>query len=577
MLIRKGIPASLGIAMGPVLTVKKEQARAERRTIPAGSEEAEVRRFNAAVAAAREDLNAMHARVMTVLGRKHARIIESHNLILSDAVITHDIPLQIRKLHINAEYALQSALENIERQFSRIDNEYFRERRFDFIDVFKQIMGKLSDEKQNSLENIAVPAVIAASSLFPSDTIAFRDNKKVLGFCTDLGSKASHTAIFAQSVGLPAVVGLVDFTSQIRNGDYIIIDGEQGIVILNPTAEIIEAYRKRRAELQKEERFFQRLKGLPAITSDGHAVELFLNLDSEDSPSAWKSLKADGVGLYRTEGLFMNRAALPSEEEQYRKYSALARAYAGLPVVVRTADIGGDRATRLGIKGLRDERNPFMGFRGIRLFLKYPELLKTQLRAIFRANTKKNLSVMIPMVASCSEVEAVRQIADAVMNELSAERKKAEKCRIGIMIEIPSAALIVDKLLDLADFVSVGTNDLVQYTLAVDRVNQYVSALYEPFHPAVLRLINLVAESAHRKGKKVSICGEMASSPEAASFLTGIGVDALSSPPKMYLRMKNAVRNLNFRAAAAHAISVLDMPGAKQVREFYDRENRQSF
>lgn len=577
MLIRKGIPASLGIAMGPVLMVKKDQIHVEKHIIPPGGEEAEIRRFNTAVAATREDLNAMHARVMTVLGRKHARIIESHNLILSDAVITHDIPVQIKKFHINAEYALQSALENIEKQFSRIDNEYFRERRFDFIDVFKQIMGKLSCEKKNPLENMEAPAVIAASSLFPSDTIAFRDNKKVLGFCTDLGSKASHTAIFAQSVGLPAVVGLVDFTSQMQNGDYIIIDGEQGTVILNPTAEIIESYRKRRAELQKEERFFQRLRGLPAITVDGHTVELFLNLDSEDSPFAWKSLKADGVGLYRTEGLFMNRTDLPSEEEQYKKYSALARAYSGLPVVVRTADIGGDRATRLGIKGLGDERNPFMGFRGIRLFLKYPELLKTQLRAVFRANTNGNLSVMVPMVASCCEVEAVRQIADVVVNELSREGKKHRKCRLGIMIEIPSAALTVDKLLDSADFVSIGTNDLVQYTLAVDRVNQYVSALYEPFHPAVLRLIHLVTESAHRKGKKVSICGEMASSPEAASFLAGTGVDALSATPKMYLRMKNAVRNLNFRTAATQAISVLDMPGAEQVREFYDRENRTIF
>ena len=269
----------------------------------------------------------------------------------------------------------------------------------------------------------------------------------------------------------------------------------------------------------------------------------------------------------------MNRSILPSEDEQYEKYLELAKAYSGCPVIIRTADIGGDRATKLGIKGLHDERNPFMGFRGIRLFLKYPELLKTQLRALFRANIKGNISIMIPMVTSYNEVEAFRQIADSAIAELAAEGRPAKPCRLGIMIEIPSAALIVDQLLSLVDFISVGTNDLIQYSLAVDRVNQYVSSLYEPFHPAVLRLLHLITEAAKRCGKEVSICGEMASDPEAAAFLVGIGVDTLSVTPKMFLRIKNAVRKLNFKTSAAMALSALDLPSAKKVRALFDREN----
>lgn len=573
MLIKKGIAASLGIAMGPALVIKKEQGRAEKRMLTPEEAHAEVHRFKNAVEQTRADLKAMRDKVLSVLGKKHARLIDAHNLILSDVIITQTIPKKIRGKLINAEYALQEALDNIERQFAKIDDEYFRERRFDFIDVFKKIASHLASAEKASSENISEPSVLVASSLFPSDTMAFRENKNVLGFCTDLGSKASHTAIFAQSAGLPAVVGLVDISSQLRTGDYIIADGEQGIVIVNPSAAIINKYKARKAELEKEEALFSRLKDLPAVTVDGHKVNVFLNLDAEGSPFKWKRLKAGGIGLCRTEGLFMNRSILPSEDEQYEKYLELAKAYSGCPVIIRTADIGGDRATKLGIKGLHDERNPFMGFRGIRLFLKYPELLKTQLRALFRANIKGNISIMIPMVTSYNEVEAFRQIADSAIAELAAEGRPAKPCRLGIMIEIPSAALIVDQLLSLVDFISVGTNDLIQYSLAVDRVNQYVSSLYEPFHPAVLRLLHLITEAAKRCGKEVSICGEMASDPEAAAFLVGIGVDTLSVTPKMFLRIKNAVRKLNFKTSAAMALSALDLPSAKKVRALFDREN----
>lgn len=572
MLIKKGVAASLGIAMGRVIVIKKERLNEEPRSLAPEEAKSEVLRFKSAVEQTMADLNAMHDKVLAVLGKKHARLIEAHHLIIKDTVITKEIPQKILNERVNAEYALQEALEETEAQFAKIEDTYFQERRFDVIDVFKKIASKLDKEADISPSNISEPVVIAASTLFPSDTLAFKENRNILGFCTDLGSKASHTAIFAQSVGLPAVVGLVDFSSQIKNGDFLLIDGENGLVILNPTKAIIEKYKRRQSELQKEERFFQRLKGLPAITQDGHSINLFLNLDAADSPSLWKNLKADGIGLYRTEALFMNRTSLPDEEEQYKKYSALARVYAGMPIVVRTADIGGDRATQLGIKGLKDERNPFMGFRGIRLFLKYPELLKTQLRALYRANTGGNISIMIPMVTSYEEVKAFRQIADAVLAELAAKGKKAFPCKLGIMIEIPSAALIVDQLLPLIDFVSVGTNDLVQYTLAVDRINQYVSDLYEPFHPAVLRLLRLIIEAAHRQGKKVSICGEMASEPEAAGLLLGLGVDTLSVTPKMYLRVKNSLRSSSFKTCSNLISTALDLPSSKQVREFISHE-----
>ena len=573
MLIKKGVAASLGIAIGKAYIVKEENILIEQKEIPVGKLKTEIKRFKDALEKTRLDLDVIRAKVLNILGKQHAKLIDAHHMILQDPLITREVPKLIASKRVNAEFALSEVLDKAEEEFEKIDDEFFHERKHDLFDVGKKILSNLVNREKVTLKDLKEPVIIVAHNLYPSDTLHIRESNKVLGFCMDLGSKSSHTAIFAQSMGIPAVVGLSDISRQITSGDTIIVDGEQGMILISPTAEIIEKYKLRKAELHKQEHFFLRLKGLPATTRDGHKISLMCNVDSAEEAAELAAIKSEGVGLFRTESLYMNRESVPTEEEQVKFYAAVAKAIAPLPVTIRTADIGGDRATQLGIKGLKDERNPFMGFRGIRLFIKYPELLKTQLRAIYKSNTEGNIKIMIPMLSSLDELCTVKRIAQDVKTELAEEGCTIKgNPEFGVMIEIPAAAIILDSLLSEIDFVSIGTNDLVQYTLAVDRVNQYVSELYEPFHPAVLRLINLVVQTAHKKGKPVSVCGEMASDPYAIPVLVGLGVDILSVPVKMQLRSKYAVRSMNFEKFSALAQHLLGLSTAAEIRRIVEEE-----
>ncbi len=573
MLIKKGIAASLGIAIGKVHIVKEENILIERKDIPKDKLKTEIKRFKEALDKTKLDLDAIRSKVLNVLGKQHAKLIDAHHMILQDPLITKEVMKLISSRRVNAEFALSEILDRAEEEFEKIDDEFFHERKHDLFDVGKKILLNLVNREKVDLKDLKEPVVIVAHNLYPSDTLHIRESNKVLGFCMDLGSKSSHTAIFAQSMGIPAVVGLSDISRQLTSGDTIIVDGEQGMVIISPTPEIIEKYRVRKEELHKQEHFFLRLKGLPATTRDGHKISLMCNVDSSEDAQELANIKSEGVGLFRTEFLYMNRMSVPTEEEQVKSYSSVAKAVPHLPVTIRTADIGGDRATQLGIKGLKDERNPFMGFRGIRLFIKYPELLKTQLRAIYKSNSECNIKIMIPMLSSVDELITVRKIAHDVKTELNEEGYPVKNDpQLGVMVEIPAAAIILDSLLGEIDFVSIGTNDLVQYTLAVDRINQYVSELYEPFHPAVLRLINLVVQTAHKKGKPVSVCGEMASDPYAIPVLVGLGVDVLSVPIKMYLRSKYAVRSMNFEKFSALSQHLLGLSTAAEIRRVIEEE-----
>ncbi|MFA6433881.1 MAG: phosphoenolpyruvate--protein phosphotransferase [Elusimicrobiales bacterium] len=573
MLIKKGIAASLGIAIGKAHIVKEENILIEQKEIPKEKLKTEVKRFKEALEKTRLDLDLIRSKVLNVLGKQHAKLIDAHHMILQDPLITREVPKLIASKRVNAEFALSEILDKAEEDFEKIDDEFFHERKHDLFDVGKKILSNLVNREKVTLKDLREPVIIVAHNLYPSDTLHIRESNKVLGFCMDLGSKSSHTAIFAQSMGIPAVVGLSDISRQIVSGDTIIVDGEQGMVIIAPTAEIIEKYKLRKVELHKQEHFFLRLKGLPATTRDGHKISLMCNVDSAEDAEELAAIKSEGVGLFRTESLYMNRESVPAEEEQVKFYSAVTKAVPHLPVTIRTADIGGDRATQLGIKGLKDERNPFMGFRGIRLFIKYPELLKTQLRAIYKSNTEGNIKIMIPMLSSLDELCTVKKIANDVRTELAEEGYSLKGCpEFGVMIEIPAAAIILDSLLSEIDFVSIGTNDLVQYTLAVDRINQYVSELYEPFHPAVLRLINLVVQTAHKKGKPVSVCGEMASDPYAIPVLVGLGVDILSVPIKMQLRSKYAVRSMNFEKFSVLSQQLLGLSTAAEIRRIIEEE-----
>jgi len=383
-----------------------------------------------------------------------------------------------------------------------------------------------------------------------------------------VGGKTSHTALLAQSMELPAVVGLSDITRQVKTGDVMVLDGDQGIVIVSPGPEALEKYQKLQRQMRQQERFLETVRGLPSVTRDGHKVAMAVNLDAREDPQSAAALAPDGVGLLRTEWLYMNRQTPPTEADHLPVYESVLRAMAPAPVTIRLADIGGDKLTALGIEGSGNELNPFLGLRGIRLFLRHPELMRVQLRALLAASRGGNLKIMIPMVTSIDEVHAVRKMLDELHSELAREgRAPAALPEMGIMVEIPAAAITLDTMLSVSDFVSVGTNDLIQYLLAVDRVNQHVAHMYDTYHPAVLRVLHLIVQTAHKKGKLVSVCGEMASDPKSTGLLVGLGVDTLSVTPRMFLKVKHTLRALDFSACSKIAQQALSLPSCEEIRK----------
>ncbi|HVE14520.1 MAG TPA: phosphoenolpyruvate--protein phosphotransferase [Elusimicrobiota bacterium] len=567
MIVIKGVAASPGIAIGKALVLENEEIVINRVEIPPDKVRAEVRRFKAALDATYRDLDAAESKVLKMLGKEHARLIDTHRLILSDPLITKDVPKRIQEERVNAEFALSEALEVVNQAFEKIQDEFFRERRHDLFDVGKRLLSHLLKQERRTISGVRHPAILVARNLLPSDTLNLKESN-VLGFVTDLGGKTSHTAILAQSMEIPAVVGLSDASHRIRNGDEVILDGDQGLVIVQPSPEAVEKYEKMRQRSIKEEEALDSLRGVPTVTADGHKLRMMVNLDTIDEMKAVLSLKGDGVGLFRTEYLYLNRSSAPGEEEQARAYSAIAKALDPLPLTVRTADIGGDRLAHLGLEVPKNETNPFMGLRGIRLFLKHPELLKTQLRAVLRASAHGKVQVMIPMVSSLRELQAARRIFRQAQDELAAEGvETAKKVPFGIMVEIPSAALMLDALIEEADFVSIGTNDLIQYILAVDRINEDVAHLYDPFHPAVVRILRHIVDAVHRREKKVTVCGEMTSDPKAVPLLAGLGVDNLSVTPRMFLRVKHIVRQISMSSARAMVERALTLSDSEQIRK----------
>ena len=570
MIVIKGIAASPGIAIGRAYVVEDDDIVVERIDISKDKIRDEVRRFKQAQKATHRDLDAAELKVLKVLGKQHAKLIDAHRLILKDTLITQDVPKRIISEGVNAEFALSEALEQVNRQFEKMEDEFFRERRHDLFDVGKRLLLHLMKQQKKPLSEITEECVLIARNLLPSDTLGLKDSK-ILGFATDLGGKTSHTAILAQSLEIPAVVGLSDVSRRVRTGDMIILDGEQGMVIIAPGLETIAKYEKVQKKALEQEKSLDSLRGMPTVTLDGRGFRLEANLDAPEELKSVVALQPDGIGLFRSEYLFLNRETPPSEEEQIKAYVAALKAMDGKEVIIRTADIGGDRLSTLGIEAPKAETNPFMGLRGVRLFLRHLDLFKTQLRAILKAAPKGKARIMIPMVSSVGEVLAVRRLLQQAEAELSAEGIKVdERIELGIMVEIPSTALHLEAFLPHVDFVSIGTNDLIQYTLAVDRVNEHVTHLYDPFHPAVIRLLELIVTAAHKKGKWVGVCGEMTSDPRAVPLLVGLGVDAMSVSPRMFLRVKQAVRALrhdHLKKVVAKAVNCSESDEVRRLLE----------
>lgn len=576
MLVLKGVAASPGVAIGPAMLLPDESFVVSRQYVEPAEIKNEIRKLNTAMHKTLAELDACEQKVLAELGSEYANLMSTHKLILQDPSLTGGITRKIQEEHLSAHAAILLTLQELAASFEKIEDPFFKERRNDIFDVAKRLMKNLEGEKDGFLASVKKPSLLVAHNLYPSDTINLQANQ-VMGFCTDAGGKTSHTALLAQSLNLPAVVALGTASKDVRAGDTLIIDGENGLLVINPDKYTLANYRKIQREIKKTEALLKTINHLPVVTQDGRPLKLFVNYDPRTDNKENKRLITDGLGLLRTEFLFMNTSVPPTEEEQYQTYLAVAKRFDMRPVTIRLADLGADKMPDFPVDELDKDANPFMGCRGIRLFLKNPELLHTQLRAIIRTacEVPAQVKIMIPMISSVEEVHHVREAFNQALAEFEAEGKKpVNKIALGGMIEVPAAAIALDGMIGDLDFVSIGTNDLIQYLIAVDRVNQEVAHMYDPCHPAVVRTLNLILQTAHKRGKQVSICGELASDAKMLPILLGLNVDGLSVTPRMYLRVKNNIRNSNFEHCLDLAQAALLMGSSADIRNLIEQNDK---
>ena len=561
-----GIPASPGIVFGKALVLKEEKIVLDFQKISEDQIDAEVARFYAGREAAVEQLNSIHQRALKSLGEEKAAIFEGHLMILEDEELEEEILDYLRSHKVNASVAASKIIDQQVEMLSEIDDEYLKERAGDIRDIGNRLIKNILGMHIVDLGDIAEESILVAYDLTPSET-AQLNLEKVLGFITDIGGRTSHTSIMARSLELPAIVGTNDVTARVNTGDYLILDAVNNRVYVNPTQAEIDELKTLEAKLAEEKAELAKLKDLPAVTLDGHKVEVVANIGTiRDCEGAHRN-GAEGVGLYRTEFLFMDRDQLPSEEEQFIAYKEVVEAMEGRLVVLRTMDIGGDK--ELKCLDLPSEMNPFLGYRAIRISLNRPDIFKVQLRALLRASAFGDIHIMYPMIASVEEVKQANDMLSECKTELAAEGKDFNKdIKVGIMIEVPAAAVISPILAKYVDFFSIGTNDLCQYTLAVDRMNEAIGSLYQPLHPGVLRLIKHVIDASHEQGKFTGMCGELASDPVATMILLGLGLDEFSMTASSIPLIKNILRSVSKAECEEVANKALTMDTAEEITEY---------
>ncbi|MBT2695637.1 phosphoenolpyruvate--protein phosphotransferase [Bacillus sp. ISL-55] len=559
----QGIAASNGIAIAKAYKLVEPDFSFEKRTIEVPAEE--IARFQTALQTSKAELEKIRDHAGTALGADKAAIFDAHLLVLSDPELISPIEDKIKTENVNAEVALKETADMFISMFESMDNEYMKERAADIRDVTKRVLAHLLGIQIPNPSMIAEEVVIVAEDLTPSDT-AQLNRQFVKGFTTNIGGRTSHSAIMARSMEIPAVVGTKAATEEINNGDIVVVDGLKGEVHFNPTPEVLDAYKQIQEDFEKQKAEWAKLVNEKSVTADGHHVELAANIGTPKDLKGVVENGGEGVGLYRTEFLYMDRDQLPTEEEQYTAYKAVLEGMEGKPVVVRTLDIGGDK--ELPYLNLPKEMNPFLGFRAIRLCLEEVDIFRTQLRALLRASVHGNLKVMFPMIATLNEFREAKAMLEEEKAKLVEEGiQVAEHIELGIMVEIPSTAVLADQFAKEVDFFSIGTNDLIQYTMAADRMNQQVSYLYQPYNPSILRLVKMVIDAAHKEGKWAGMCGEMAGDETAIPILLGLGLDEFSMSASSILKARSLIRNLNKADMEKLASNVLNMSTTEEVVE----------
>ncbi len=566
----EGIAASPGIAIGKAYLVDSESIAIAKKRVAKEELPLEIARFEEALIKTRSEILGIKKKVIDELGPEHGQIFDAHLLVLEDKSLIEEVISTLRKERYSVEYIFFRVLNKYIKAFKKIDDEYLKERLSDIQDVGKRILNNLLGGRQKALRDLKDKVIIVAYDLSPSDTVSMQKNK-VQAFVTDIGGKTSHTAIMARSLEIPAVVGLEEATQEINNNETIIVDGDKGVVIINPDKKILEKYKKGKKDITILQKELLKIKDLPAQTKDGYRIQLSANIEFPEELPSVISHGAEGIGLYRTEYFYMNRNDLPSENEQFEAYKKVVQQLNPYPVVIRTMDLGGDKF--ISQFQVPREMNPFLGWRAIRFSLARPDIFKTQLKAALRASAYGNLKLMYPMISGVEELKQANKILERCKKELINKGVKFNKnLEVGAMIEIPSAAITADVLAKEVNFFSIGSNDLIQYSLAVDRANEKIAYLYNPAHPAVLKLIKHVIEAGHRQYIWVGMCGEMAADPPMVLILLGLGLDEFSASPLAVPLVKKIIRSVTLKDAKKIAEQVLNLPSGERIKRFVENE-----
>lgn len=561
-----GQPVAPGIGLGPAFLLRRQRRAVPRSDIPPEQVSAELDRLASAIERTRTILTRQRDRAARKLGDLVARIFDTHLMFLDDEVAFDEVRGCIRDQRVSAAYAVYATLETFAQGFEQQQDTYFRDRAQDVRDVCRRLVGQLDGDGDTELSDIPEqPIVLLAHELNPSDVLHL-PQEHIIAVATDAGGATSHTAILTRTLGVPAVVGLRSITAAVRAGETVVVNGNSGKVIVNPDDTQRAEYTRKQSEYREFVRSLEDIRDQCAVSTDGREVRLAGNIEMPSEAAAVLHYGGDGVGLFRTEYLVLTHGGLPGEEQQYQAYRAVIEGLQGRPVTIRTFDLGGDKA--FPGAGIPPEDNPNLGYRAIRVAFDRPEMIRPQLRAIFRASAHGPVKLMFPMISGLVELRKARALVDAARSELAAEGvPMADDVPVGMMIEVPSAALLADRFAPLVDFFSIGTNDLVQFTLAVDRSNEQVAALHQPFHPAVLRLIEMTTRAAHDAGIPVSMCGEFAGQPLATLLLLGLDVDELSTSPSLIPEVKKLILSAARDEARALAKDVLAMDTVDAVRD----------